>query len=60
MEPVGLRRIAREGEGTAVGGGVSSRPAGLEHVTDRLGAVGGRLVMEQGSLVAELPLDSEG
>jgi signal transduction histidine kinase len=32
----------------------------LEHVTDRIGAVGGRLVMEEGSLVAELPLESEG
>jgi signal transduction histidine kinase len=29
----------------------------LEHVTDRVGAVGGRLVEEDGSLVAELPIE---
>jgi signal transduction histidine kinase len=42
-----------------VAGASGVATTGLEHVTDRLGAVGGRLVMAEGSLVAELPLDSE-
>jgi signal transduction histidine kinase len=34
--------------------------ADLEHVTDRLGAVGGRLTTRTDQLVAELPVDSDG
>jgi signal transduction histidine kinase len=43
-----------------VAGAPSEVAADLEHVTDRLGAVGGRLVVADGSLVAELPIYSEG
>jgi signal transduction histidine kinase len=43
-----------------VAGASSVATADLEHVTDRLGAVGGRLVVGDGSLIAELPIHSEG
>jgi signal transduction histidine kinase len=42
-----------------VAGASSVATANLGHVTDRLGAVGGRLVLRDGSLVAELPIHSE-
>jgi signal transduction histidine kinase len=56
-----VRLRAADGQLRATVAGASDvATTDLEHVTDRIGAVGGRLVMEEGSLVAELPLESEG
>jgi hypothetical protein len=55
-----VRLRAADGQLRAtVAGATGVATTDLEHVTDRIGAVGGRLVMAEDSLVAELPLDSE-